>query len=263
MSEMGGLRKPMPITYWTMLLGSLALAGIFPLSGFWSKDEILHDAFEVGFGHPEAGVLTTPWVAQVVFVTGVVTAFLTALYVARMLWLTFGGSYRGSAHPHESGPLMTGPLVLLAAGAVFAGFINSPLVGASNFERWIAPPEAEGLGVAQVDFTVAGISTFIALAGLLLGTALYRRGLPDTEYVAKVPGLYRLLEQRYYLDALYDTYAFDQKAIDGAVNGTARGTGRFAGVLKYLQSGQAQWYAAALFAGVVIVAVAFTARLGG
>jgi NADH-quinone oxidoreductase subunit L len=276
MSEMGGLRKPMPVTYWTMLIGSLALAGIFPLAGFWSKDEILHDAFQVGFGTPEAGVLTTPWVAQVVFVTGAITAFLTALYVARMLWLTFGGRYRGSGHPHESGPVMTGPLVVLALGAVFAGFINSPLVGASNFERWIAPPEAEGLGPAHIDFTVAGISTLIALAGLALGTMWYRRGLPDTEYVARVPGLYRLLEQRYYLDALYDaitrfvrgplgrgTYAVDQKVVDGAVNGAARGTGRFAGVLRYLQTGQAQWYAAALFAGVVIVAIAFTTRLGG
>jgi NADH-quinone oxidoreductase subunit L len=276
MSEMGGLRRAMPVTFWTMLIGSLALAGVFPLAGFWSKDEIIHDAYATGFGTPEAGVLTTPWVAQVVFVAGVITAFLTALYVARMLWLTFGGSYRGSAHPHESGPVMTGPLVLLAAGAIFAGFINSPLVGESNFERWIAPPEAEGLGVAHIDFTVAGISTIVALAGLVLGTMLYRRGLPDTEYVAKVPGLYRLLEQRYYLDALYDaitrfvrgplaraTYAFDQKAVDGAVNGAARGTGRLGGALRYLQTGQAQWYAAALFAGVVIVAIAFTARLGG
>jgi NADH-quinone oxidoreductase subunit L len=276
MSEMGGLWRRMPVTFGTMVIGSLALAGIVPLSGFWSKDEILHDAFAVGFGTPEHGVLTSPLVGQIVFVTGAITAFLTALYVARMLWLTFGGSYRGSARPHESGPLMTGPLVILALGAAFAGLINSPLVGESNFERWIAPPEAEGLGVTSIDFTIAGVSTLIALAGLALGTRLYRRGLPDTEYIARVPGLYRLLEQRYYLDALYDgitrlvrgplargTYAFDQKVIDGAVNGSATTTGRFSNALKRLQSGQAQWYAAALFAGVVIVAIAFTTRFGG
>src|SRR6266702_3791379 len=134
---MGGLRRAMPRTFWTFLLGSLALAGIAPLAGFWSKDEILHSAWTAGFGGGEQGVATNQGVAQLVFVVGIVTAFLTALYVARMLWLTFGGAYRGEGHPHESDAVMTTPLILLAVGAVFAGFVNSPLAGTNNLDKSI------------------------------------------------------------------------------------------------------------------------------
>jgi NADH-quinone oxidoreductase subunit L len=275
MSEMGGLRRPMPRTFWTFLVGSLALAGLFPLAGFWSKDEILHDAWQVGFGGGEEGLLTSTAVAQLVFVVGLVTAFVTALYVARMLWLTFGGSYRGHGDPHESSPVMTWPLVLLAVGAAFAGFVNSPLAGANNFAAWIAPVGAE-VHAAELDLFIAGISTLVALAGLALGTALYRRGLPEREYLEAVAPLYRLLERKYYLDDLYDValvrpvrgalaraaYLFDQRVIDGAVNGTGTGTRRLSGVLRHLQTGQVQWYAAVLFVGVIGVVLAFNRFTG-
>jgi NADH-quinone oxidoreductase subunit L len=277
MSGMGGLRRPMPVTFWTFLVGSLALVGIPPLAGFWSKDEILHDAYAAGFGAGEAGLLTSPGAAQLVFVTGMVTAFLTALYVGRMLWLTFAGAYRGQGHPHESPPAMTGPLVLLASGAVLAGFVNSPLAGESNLAAWIAPADAPKPGVAEVDVPVAAASILVALAGLALATLWYRRGLPEREPLVRVPPLYRALERAFWLDDLYDlvvvrpvrgalaraAYLFDQRVIDGAVDGAGAGTRRLARGLRHVQTGQAQWYAAALFLGVIGVALVFTRLAGG
>src|SRR6266511_1686715 len=114
LSEMGGLRRVMPWTFATFTIGSLALAGIIPLAGFWSKDEILTQAWNVGFGGGVGEVTTSTGVAQVVFVVGVLTAFLTALYVTRMLWLAFGGAYRGEGHPREADGIMLAPLVVLA-----------------------------------------------------------------------------------------------------------------------------------------------------
>ena len=110
MSDMGGLRKNMPITFWTMLIGSLALAGIFPLGGFWSKDELL-----VAANHT-----AHTWLFVVLLLTAVITAF----YTARMVLLTFFGEYRGHGHPHESPPSMTGPLVFLAVGTAGAGLLG-------------------------------------------------------------------------------------------------------------------------------------------
>jgi NADH-quinone oxidoreductase subunit L len=276
MSEMGGLRKVMPRTFWTFLIGSLALAGIPPLAGFWSKDEILHDAYAVGFGPGEEGLLTDPAVAKLVFVVGMVTAFLTALYVARMLWLTFSGAYRGQGHPHESDAVMTTPLIVLAAGAALAGFLNSPLAGENNLAGWISPSNAPLPGVAEIDLPVATASILVALAGLGLGTLLYRRGLPEREYLARVPLLYRTLEHGFYIDDLYWALIvrpvrgplarlavlFDRRVLDGIVDGLGSGTRRFSGVLRHLQTGQAQWYAAALFVGVVGVALIFTRLVG-
>jgi NADH-quinone oxidoreductase subunit L len=276
MSEMGGLRKVMPRTFWTFLLGSLALAGIAPLAGFWSKDEILHDAYVAGFGAGEEGLLTARPVAQLVFVVGLITAFLTAFYVARMLWLTFGGAYRGQGHPHESDAAMTTPLIVLAVGAVFAGFANSPLAGENNFGRWIETELLPSHGAVSLDPLVAGVSLAIALAGLGLGTVLYRRGLPEREYLAGFPPLYTTLQRAFYLDDLYlalfvrpikGAFArvavlFDRTVIDGVVNGAGLGTRRLSGALRHVQSGQVQWYAAALFVGVVGVAVVFTQLVG-
>ncbi len=113
MSEMGGLRKYMPTTYWTFLVGSLALAGIFPLAGFWSKDEILNGAGEGGF--------------PLFVAVGIAGAFMTAAYMTRACYLIFAGEYRGHGHPHESPPSMRWPLVILAVPAAVAGFLNAPV----------------------------------------------------------------------------------------------------------------------------------------
>jgi NADH-quinone oxidoreductase subunit L len=276
LSEMGGLRKAMPWTFTTFTIGALALAGIIPLSGFWSKDEILTDAWRAGFGGGIEGVATSQAVAQVVFVIGVITAFLTAFYVARMLWLAFGGAYRGAGHPHESDGIILVPLVVLAIGSVFAGVVGSPLVGSNNIGKWISTPLLPAEGAIEVNWGLAGATTVIAVLGIALGGALYRRGLPEREYLERIPPLYTLLERKYFLDDLYEgvfvravtgqlapaTYWFDQRVIDGVVNGAGLGTRRLSRGLRYLQSGQAQWYAAALFVGVVGLAVVVTQVIG-
>jgi NADH-quinone oxidoreductase subunit L len=277
LSEMGGLRRVMPWTFATFTIGSLALAGLIPLAGFWSKDEILTAAWNAGFGGGVEGVATSVGVAQVVFVVGVLTAFLTAVYVTRMLWLAFGGAYRGQGHPHEADGVMLLPLVVLATGAVVAGVVGSPLVGADNIGKWISTALLPSEGTVVINWGLVASTTLVALLGILLGSALYRRGLPAREYLARyTPALYTLLEHKYYLDDLYEgvfvravtgqlapaTYWFDQRVIDGIVNGSALATRRLARGLRYVQSGQAQWYAAALFIGVVGLAVVVIQVIG-
>jgi NADH-quinone oxidoreductase subunit L len=276
LSEMGGLRKVMPWTFATFSIGALSLAGIIPLAGFWSKDEILTDAWRVGFGGGGEGVVTSRSVAQVVFVVGVITAFLTAFYVARMLWLAFGGAYRGHGQPRESDAIMLLPLAVLAVGSVVAGFVGSPLAGTDNIGKWISTPLLASEGAIQMNWGLVASTTAVALLGLLIATALYRRGLPEREYLTRIPPLYTLLQRKYFLDDLYEgvlvravtgqlapaTYWFDQRVLDGAVNGAALGTRRLSRGLRYLQSGQAQWYAAALFVGVVGLAVVVSQVIG-
>jgi len=273
MSEMGGLARAMPVTFGTFLVGALALAGIAPLSGFWSKDEILTDAWKAGFGGGVEGLATSRGVAQVVFVAGMVTAFLTALYVARMLWLTFGAAYRGQGHPHEAEAGILFPLVVLAVGAALAGFVG---LGDNSISTWIQTPLLPSEGPATLNLGLIVAATAVALLGLLLGTALYRRGLPEREYLERLPLVWTTLQHKYYLDDLYErglvravagalapaTYWFDQRLVDGAVNGAGLGTRRLARGLRYVQSGQAQWYAAALFLGVVGLAVVVTQLVG-
>jgi NADH-quinone oxidoreductase subunit L len=276
MSRMGGLARVMPWTFWSFTIGALALAGIFPLAGFWSKDEILTEAWNLGFGTPAEHVATSQGVAQVVFVTGMFTAFLTAFYVARMLWLTFGSAYRGDRHPHEPDGFMLVPIVLLAVGAALAGLLGSPLIGENNFGSWIATPQLPARGAVVVNWGLAATATAVAVLGIALGWRLYRKGMPEREYLTRFPLLYTTLEHKFYLDDLYErgivravvgalapaTYWFDQRVIDGAVNGIAIGTRQLARGLRYLQSGQAQWYAAALFIGVVGLAVVVTQLIG-
>jgi NADH-quinone oxidoreductase subunit L len=276
MSRMGGLAKVMPWTFWSFTIGALALAGIFPLAGFWSKDEILTEAWNLGFGTPAEHVATSQGVAQVVFVTGMFTAFLTAFYVARMLWLTFGSAYRGDRHPHEPDGFMLMPVVLLAVGAALAGLLGSPLVAENNFGSWIATPQLPARGAVVINWGLAATATAVALVGIALGWRLYRKGLPEREYLTRLPLLYTTLEHKFYLDDLYErgivrgvvgglapaTYWFDQRVIDGVVNGIALGTRQLARGLRYVQTGQAQWYAAALFIGVVGLAVVVTQVIG-
>jgi NADH-quinone oxidoreductase subunit L len=272
LSEMGGLARAMPVTFVTFLVGALALVGIAPLAGFWSKDEILTDAWNAGFaGAGEAAVSQS--VAQIVFVTGMVTAFLTALYVGRMLWLAFGAAYRGQGHPHEADAAMLFPLVVLAVGAVLAGFVS---LGDNSIATWIQTEALPAHGPVTLNLGLMVATTVIALAGLALGTALYRRGLPEREYLERVPLVWKTLQRKFFLDDLYEqgivravagalapaTYWFDQRVIDGVVDGAGLGTRRLARGLRYIQSGQVQWYAAALFLGVVGLAVVVTRVIG-
>ena len=168
MSDMGGLRKKMPITFWTMLFGSLALAGIFPLAGFWSKDELLVVANETHH----------TWL----FVVFLLTAVITAFYTARMVLLTFFGEYKGHAHPHESPPSMTGPLIFLAICTAGAGLLGAPQLNAV-FGQWVF---FEAIHEAVFVPWIAVLSTVGAVLGLLAGYALYKdRKAEDPEGTAR------------------------------------------------------------------------------
>jgi NADH-quinone oxidoreductase subunit L len=272
MSEMGGLARAMPVTFVTFLIGALALAGIAPLAGFWSKDEILAQAWTAGFGGGVEGLATSRTVAQVVFVTGTLTAFLTALYVGRMLWLAFGAAYRGQGRPHEADAVMLVPLVVLSVGAAFGGLVA---LGDNSISTWIETPLLPSEGPATLNLGLIVATTTIAVLGLLVATSLYRRGLPEREYLERFPPVWTTLQRKFYLDDLYGglvravtgalapaTYWFDQRVIDGAVNLAGLGTRRLARGLRYVQSGQAQWYAAALFLGVIGLAVVVTQLVG-
>jgi NADH-quinone oxidoreductase subunit L len=278
MREMGGLRAHMPTTYRTYAIGSLALAGIVPLSGFWSKDELL-----------VAADGTRPWL----FVVLLVGAAFTAFYTGRMVFMTFWGEYRGHGHPHESPVSMTGPLLLLAAATLGVGFLGSSFTGAPFFD-WVH------LGIPEeVTFVpwIAVLSTIVALGGLFLAYTLYGARAPERDPILGVPG-YSLLEHKYYLDDLYlqgivypvrdrlsaavywfnqhildgvvngmaalarglskVVMLFDRRVIDGAVNGVGNVARESGGILRYLQSGNVQRYAVFLFAGVIALAIVFT-----
>ena len=280
MSEMGGLRKPMPWTFWTFLIGSLALAGVPPLAGFWSKDELLvvaqHD-------HP------------VLFVILLGTALLTAFYMTRAVAMTFFGEFRGDGHPHESPWSMTGVLVALAAATIGVGFLGAPQLG-TVFGQWVFFEEIEAAHFVPV---VAALSVGAALLGIALGWMLYRRlREPERDPMLHMGPATTLLQNRYYMDAFYmkaivlpirdkvsaGVYWTNQKILDGAVNGmgalskvSAKGVmwidrnvidgavnasaaiaGFTGGLLRYIQSGNVQRYAAFLFTGVVIMTIIFT-----
>ena len=289
-SDMGGLRKHMPITFVTFIIGSLALAGIFPLAGFWSKDEILVNAGENGF--------------DFFLIVGLLGAFLTAAYMTRCVYLTFFGEFRGQGQPHESPPTMTVPLIVLAALSVLAGFINATVFGIEKFTEWVEPTVAfPELVHAEFDGGKAVISVTLAMVGIGIAAFLWFRreelgpfrGLTERNAAARAG--YRFLENKYYLDALYENvivgsvkgaiarasywvnqrvidgavngigegatrvgrFAYDvvdQEVVDGAVNGVAVSTGQTGGLLRYVQSGRVQRYALMLFAAVGLLSLA-------
>ncbi|MEW6476703.1 MAG: NADH-quinone oxidoreductase subunit L [Actinomycetota bacterium] len=284
MSEMGGLKKYMPTTFVTFVIGTLALAGIAPLAGFWSKDEILLGAMEDGY----------PFILTL----GLIGAFMTACYMGRCVLLTFFGEYRGHGHPHESPRSMTVPLVLLTIPSVVIGLINAP--GILKFTDWVAfhVPGVDHFHTPHHDFNpmLAGVSVLVALAGLgVAGMVYYWQNVPAGLRGATDRGLLRgiktLLIEKYYLDHLFvggvvgfikgplarATYWTNQKIIDGVVNAVGVGTrivGRFTydildqkgvdgivngigvsasetgGILRLVQTGRVQFYALLLFAAV-------------
>jgi NADH-quinone oxidoreductase subunit L len=209
MRSMGGLRKKLPWTHLTMLVGCIAIAGIPPLAGFFSKDEILWSAYKVG-GY-----------GQWVWGLGFVAAALTAFYMFRLYWMTFGGTFRGTAeqehHLHESPRSMVVPLQVLALGSVVVGFLGVPAVlGGGNFiEHYLHPAfehahhaleeifarPAPGHGV---ELGLMGASILIAAAGIWVATRFYRGEPVLPERLAGAwPGAYRTLLNKYWIDELY------------------------------------------------------------
>ncbi len=207
MREMGGLRKYMPHTYKTFVISTLALAGVFPFAGFWSKDEILLGAFA---GQQSAYPL--------MLIFGCVVALLTAAYMTRVIWYTFWGEYRGHGHPHESPKVMTVPLWILAVMAVGAGAFNLPtpvleifgLEGLAHLVQTYAEPthylNAVGLSHPDPSLWLALVGLALALTGIAITFMYFWRnagphGLTERNRYAKAG--YTFLEQKYYLDHLY------------------------------------------------------------
>jgi NADH-quinone oxidoreductase subunit L len=260
MRRMGGLRKYMPITALTFVFAWLAIAGIFPFAGFWSKDEILAAAF-VGRHYG-------------LWFLGAVTAFLTAFYMTRQVWLVFYGNERWRSRskekPHESPPVMTFPLVVLAALSLVGGAVNLPTDSLKFLAHWLEPvfpgvkePHPE----FSVAFALSTVAVGLGLTGILAGIVLYRRGLPppmaEDPLRRRLGPLTPVFENGWYVDPLITkavdgpgraaaaTLAgpVDQGTIDGAVNGTAAAVALLGRRLRRLQTGFVRNYALALFTG--------------
>jgi NADH-quinone oxidoreductase subunit L len=276
MDRMGGLKKHLPRTHLTMLIGTLAIAGIFPLSGFFSKDEILWKAWSAP-GGPGLWAL------------GIIGAFLTAFYMFRLYFMTFHGPVRASEeakhHLHESPASMTLPLMILALLAVIGGLVQIPLVaGAQRLDVFLEPvfrdlarvtgetAHAAAAGHAEhrplLEGALMGISLLVALAGIYLARKFYVTDPTLPHRLAEsARGLYRLLWDKYRVDELYDRrivqpivrgserlwQGFDAAVIDGAVNGIGRQIERGAALLRLAQTGYVQVYAVVLTLGLVVV----------
>jgi NADH-quinone oxidoreductase subunit L len=259
--RMGGLVRALPLTWYTMLVATVAIAGLPPFAGFFSKDEILAGAFFAG--------------KPAIFVLGLVGSALTAFYMWRLVFLAFlGRSRAGHApghHVHESPPVMTIPLVILAVLAASAGVWGLPGEHGTAIGRFLAPvlAGAHGAGAgahAGPAWALMAVSVAAALAGLGVAWQFYVRGRVDPAKVG-VPqnALHRLLLGKYYVDELYDRLivrpllalarwcaeAFDPGVLDGAVNGVAAVVGRASGWLRRHQTGFVMNYALSMLVGVV------------
>jgi NADH-quinone oxidoreductase subunit L len=252
MSEMGGLWRAMPVTTVTATVGALALAGVPPLAGAFSKDGILAAARERG------GALGTA-----VFVVGLVTLAVTAAYVTRLVVRTFFGSYRGRAQLHESPLVMTGPLVLLAVCVIGLGLPALPR--RYGVSRWLdAPAAARPL---HVGFGEVALTTAIALVAITAVVLLHRRR-PERDPIAVLGPVARPLARAFYVDDAYDrafvrpvrmlargVVRVDSGGIDAAVVDTGRTAGFAGRTLRRLQGGNIQGYLTGLVAGVLVVII--------
>jgi NADH-quinone oxidoreductase subunit L len=291
--DMGGLRKYMPVTFATFIIGTLALTGFPLLAGFWSKDEIITAAGQGGFSY--------------FMIVGLVGAVMTAVYMGRCVYLTFFGEYRGHGHPHESNRTITIPLIILSVFSVFVGLINAAPLGIEKFKEWIEPESEAFLAfpvreITHVHFsyTNAAIAIGVAFLGYFIAWAWYWKkwgphGITERNKFAHAG--YVFLENKYYLDDLYTgvivggikgpiakasnwinqniidavpngigkgavvfgnfSYdVIDRDVIDGTVNGLAAGADGSGGLLRKLQTGRVQWYALSLFFAVGLISLA-------
>jgi NADH-quinone oxidoreductase subunit L len=272
---MGGLRRAMPWTFATFLIGSLSLAGVWPLSGFWSKDEIVVSAMK----------------NPALFTLAIITVFMTAFYMFRVIFLTFAGEYRGGgaaehghgshdsqgAHqrPHESARVMIIPLVLLAIPSVISGWLN--VIG--GFDAFMghggessdAAHDFFGGFFGVLTHPMPLISLAVAILGILLAYIIYGAKWISAEAMGRIfKPVYILFSRKYFLDELYENVIvkkvlvdgifrafnfFDARIIDGAVNGIARSTVAAGGVMRQVQTGQLQVYAMTIILGIIAIAI--------
>jgi NADH-quinone oxidoreductase subunit L len=291
--KMGGLRSTLPKTYWTFLIGAIAIAGVPGFAGFFSKDEILFRTYTAG----------RTWL----WLIGIVTAFLTATYMFRLVFLAFHGpraaehterdagaahatpdahAHEHGAHLHDAPPSMAAALMVLALGSIVAGYWGLPHVlgGSNRVETFLAPsfhaqgPEAEtteataeepASGGEGLELTLMTVSVAVAVAGIGLAAFLFlrRRDLADA-LASRFSGVHRVLLNKYYVDEIYDAVivqpikrfsttalwrGMDAGFIDGAVNGVGTAVRQMSDVLRRVQTGSVRSYAVSFVIGVIVV----------
>jgi NADH-quinone oxidoreductase subunit L len=271
MRKMGGLRKNIPITFWTMFMATLAIAGAPGFSGFFSKDEILNQAQVM---------------APVLWGLGVLTAGLTSFYMFRLLFLTFFGTQRYDehhVHVHESPKVMTVPLIVLAVLSVCGGWMAAPQLmgGVNHFEQFLAPIFATGAaapaaaaseasaGAAELLRALLGAPVIAGLLGFLLAWWLYIKS-PETpkKWAQSLSALYKLLSGKYFIDELYAAvivrplvwisdkvlwHVVDERGIDGAVNGVAFVSRESGDRLRHASTGNIRSYATWIVLGALVI----------
>ena len=284
--HMGGLKKELPVTYWTFLIGALAIAGVPGLAGFFSKDEILYRTFSGGH--------------TVLWAVGAITSLMTAFYMFRLVFLAFHGERRqgraeahhfsaapaGTPHVHHTAHLHDAPrsmaiaLVVLAIGSVLAGYVNVPAAigGSARLEHFLDPslhvPVMRGTDAAAehadhgVELILMAVSSLIALTGIGIAAFLYlkRPEMPDA-FAARFPGAYQFLVNKGYIDEMYDALVVqpikalsehvlwkgDARVIDGAVNGTGQIVVETGSLVRQIQTGSVRTYAVSVLFGAVVI----------
>lgn len=249
--QMGGLHKKMPITSITFLIAALAISGIFPLSGFFSKDEILLTVLHSG--------------NKVLYYAALFTAFLTAFYMFRLYFVTFFGKEKEESHCHESPAVMTVPLILLALLAIVAGFVGLP--GKFSIYNFLFLEHPEEV---KMDYGVAITSNIVAILGILLAFIIYGIRILSPDTIREKAGfVYTILKNKYYIDEIYLFFIrtvyynltegikwFDRHIVDGAVNLVAFLCRWSGNKLKFTITGRVQNYALIIVAGLIFVILA-------
>jgi NADH-quinone oxidoreductase subunit L len=276
MRKMGALKSKIPRTYWTYFVGTLAIAGIIPFAGFFSKDEILYFAFErhVGF-----------------WILGATAALMTAFYMGRSVFMTFWGESRvdpeTAHHIHESPSLMTVPLMILAFLSLVGGFVGIPIFeGLNRFGDFIAPVFAPAKAILDHgahqghhsiwgEVILMGVSLAIANFGLLFAYRVYVKDPSEADrMVVRFGWVHKLVYNKYWMDEIYDVLfvksivdlsrflwrAFDDRVIDGIVNGVADLVRGWAGWLRLVQTGLVKDYALSILVGVLAIIGYFVLR---
>jgi NADH-quinone oxidoreductase subunit L len=260
MRVMGGLRKKLPVTFITMLIGTIAIAGLPPFSGFFSKDEILAHVYEHN---------------KVMWAVGVFTAFLTAFYMFRMLFLTFFGEYRGAGHHaqdhiHESPKSMTIPLIVLAVLSAIGGIIGIPhsLGGNHWLSQWLSPVITHHAAAPDhaTEYMLMGITIVGVIIAIVIAYSRYvSKGHVPVSDESERPGLAGLSYNKFYIDELYDAVIrkpldalsgffyriMDTKVIDGIVNGLGWGTNEASKGLRLIQTGNVGFYIFMMVVGII------------
>ena len=268
MQKMGGLKKYLPITFVTFLIATLAIAGIPPFAGFFSKDEILWRAFSQG--------------STLLWLLGAFGALMTAFYMFRAVYLTFYGKERFDAHhhpPHEVGPSMWIPLVALAALSILGGFLGVPQIlgGGDALAHWLDPIVGKGEEIAMQSRVLQGegmevplmiVCVVVAIIGILAATRYYKSKTTLEADEKKIGSFYKLSSNKFYVDELYEgaviqpTYKLsnsflykivDVKIIDGIVNGSAATIDWISSTIRKIQTGIVQNYAVMIVIGILVL----------